>query len=144
MSFGSISPSPLRACGTFPARRRSVRLSSSHNAADLAPGMPTYDNEVFGPVAPISRAKDDDDAMRLCVGLPLAPTASFRCARPLLTACSNRPSLPPRLPAPFSHSLGGSNQISDRSKNEFRTFADPRTNAVANVQVSPQQLISLQ
>ncbi len=33
--------------------------------ADLAPGMPAYDDEIFGPVASIIRAKDDDDAMRL-------------------------------------------------------------------------------
>lgn len=33
--------------------------------ADLAPGMPAYDNEIFGPVASVIRAKDDEDAMRL-------------------------------------------------------------------------------
>ena len=33
--------------------------------ADLAPGMPAYDDEIFGPVASIIRAKDDEDAMRL-------------------------------------------------------------------------------
>lgn len=33
--------------------------------ADLAPGMPAYDDEIFGPVAAIIRAKDDKDAMRL-------------------------------------------------------------------------------
>jgi succinate-semialdehyde dehydrogenase/glutarate-semialdehyde dehydrogenase len=33
--------------------------------ADLAPGMPAYDDEIFGPVASIIRAKDDADAMRL-------------------------------------------------------------------------------
>ncbi|WP_420409952.1 NAD-dependent succinate-semialdehyde dehydrogenase [Hoeflea sp.] len=33
--------------------------------ADLKPGMPAYDDEIFGPVASIVRAKDDDDAMRL-------------------------------------------------------------------------------
>ncbi|MDX1822874.1 MAG: NAD-dependent succinate-semialdehyde dehydrogenase [Paracoccaceae bacterium] len=32
---------------------------------DVAPGMPAYDDEIFGPVAAIIRAKDDDDAMRL-------------------------------------------------------------------------------
>lgn len=32
---------------------------------DLAPGMPAYDDEIFGPVASIIRAKDDEDAMRL-------------------------------------------------------------------------------
>lgn len=33
--------------------------------ADLAPGMPAYDDEIFGPVASIIRARDDEDAMRL-------------------------------------------------------------------------------
>jgi len=33
--------------------------------ADLAPGMPAYDDEIFGPVASVIRARDDADAMRL-------------------------------------------------------------------------------
>ncbi|SOE08795.1 succinate-semialdehyde dehydrogenase/glutarate-semialdehyde dehydrogenase [Hoeflea halophila] len=33
--------------------------------ADLKPGMPAYDDEIFGPVASIIRAKDDEDAMRI-------------------------------------------------------------------------------
>jgi len=33
--------------------------------ADLAPGMPAYDDEIFGPVASVIRARDDEDAMRL-------------------------------------------------------------------------------
>ncbi|MFN3723183.1 MAG: NAD-dependent succinate-semialdehyde dehydrogenase [Paracoccaceae bacterium] len=33
--------------------------------ADLAPGMPAYDDEIFGPVASVIRAKDDEDAMGL-------------------------------------------------------------------------------
>jgi succinate-semialdehyde dehydrogenase / glutarate-semialdehyde dehydrogenase len=32
---------------------------------DLAPGMPAYDDELFGPAASLIRAADDDDAMRL-------------------------------------------------------------------------------
>lgn len=32
---------------------------------DLVPGMPAYDDEIFGPVASIIRARDDRDAMRL-------------------------------------------------------------------------------
>ncbi|WP_340286647.1 NAD-dependent succinate-semialdehyde dehydrogenase [Sulfitobacter pontiacus] len=31
----------------------------------LKPGMPAFDDEIFGPVASIIRAKDDEDAMRL-------------------------------------------------------------------------------
>ena len=33
--------------------------------ADLAPGMPAYEDEIFGPVASVIRARDDEDAMRL-------------------------------------------------------------------------------
>lgn len=33
--------------------------------ADCKPGMPAYDDELFGPVASIIRAKNDDDAMRI-------------------------------------------------------------------------------
>ena len=32
---------------------------------DVAPGQPAYDDEIFGPVASIIEAKDDDDAMRI-------------------------------------------------------------------------------
>ena len=33
--------------------------------ADVAPGQPAYDDELFGPVASVIRAKDDEDAMRI-------------------------------------------------------------------------------
>ena len=32
---------------------------------DVAPGMPAYDDELFGPAASLIRAADDDDAMRI-------------------------------------------------------------------------------
>ncbi|WP_128893250.1 NAD-dependent succinate-semialdehyde dehydrogenase [Erythrobacter sp. HKB08] len=32
---------------------------------DVAPGQPAYDDELFGPVASVIRAKDDEDAIRL-------------------------------------------------------------------------------
>ena len=32
---------------------------------NLAPGMPAYDDELFGPVASLIKAKDNDDAMRI-------------------------------------------------------------------------------
>ena len=32
---------------------------------DVAPGMPAYDDEIFGPVASVIRAKDDEDALRI-------------------------------------------------------------------------------
>ncbi|MEQ8406204.1 MAG: aldehyde dehydrogenase family protein [Oceanicaulis sp.] len=31
----------------------------------VQPGQPAYDDELFGPVAPVIRAKDDEDAMRI-------------------------------------------------------------------------------
>src|SRR5204863_8252616 len=33
--------------------------------ADVKPGMPAYDEELFGPVAAIIRAKDENDAVRI-------------------------------------------------------------------------------
>ena len=33
--------------------------------ADVKPGMPAYDDEIFGPVAAVIRARDDEDAMRI-------------------------------------------------------------------------------
>ncbi|MBB3995990.1 succinate-semialdehyde dehydrogenase/glutarate-semialdehyde dehydrogenase [Sulfitobacter undariae] len=33
--------------------------------ADVTPGMPAYDDEIFGPVAAVIRAKDNEDAMRI-------------------------------------------------------------------------------
>ena len=33
--------------------------------AELKPGMPAYDDELFGPVASLIKAKDDEDAMRI-------------------------------------------------------------------------------
>lgn len=33
--------------------------------ADVAPGQPAYEDEMFGPAAAIIRAKDEDDAMRI-------------------------------------------------------------------------------
>ena len=33
--------------------------------AEVKPGMPAYDDEIFGPVASVIRAKDDEDAMRI-------------------------------------------------------------------------------
>ncbi|MGP6086316.1 NAD-dependent succinate-semialdehyde dehydrogenase [Antarctobacter jejuensis] len=32
---------------------------------NVTPGMPAYDDEIFGPVASVIRAKDDEDAMRI-------------------------------------------------------------------------------
>jgi succinate-semialdehyde dehydrogenase/glutarate-semialdehyde dehydrogenase len=32
---------------------------------DVRPGMPAYDEEIFGPVAAVIAARDEDDALRL-------------------------------------------------------------------------------
>jgi succinate-semialdehyde dehydrogenase/glutarate-semialdehyde dehydrogenase len=32
---------------------------------DVAPGMPAYDDELFGPVAAVMRAQDEDEAFRI-------------------------------------------------------------------------------
>merc|ERR1711974_535905 len=32
---------------------------------NIKPGMPAYDDELFGPVASLIKAKDNDDAMRI-------------------------------------------------------------------------------
>ncbi|RJL00330.1 NAD-dependent succinate-semialdehyde dehydrogenase [Paracoccus aestuarii] len=49
--------------GTLPDRRGAYYPATV--LADVVPGMPAYDDEIFGPVAAIIRAKDDEDAMRI-------------------------------------------------------------------------------
>jgi succinate-semialdehyde dehydrogenase / glutarate-semialdehyde dehydrogenase len=49
--------------GTAPDRKGAYYPATV--LADLAPGMPAYDDEIFGPVASVIRARDDEDAMRL-------------------------------------------------------------------------------
>ncbi len=38
--------------------------------SDVEPGMPAYDDELFGPVAALIRAKDEDDAVRIANDSP--------------------------------------------------------------------------
>ncbi|MEJ2132178.1 MAG: aldehyde dehydrogenase family protein, partial [Gammaproteobacteria bacterium] len=38
--------------------------------SDVEPGMPAYDDETFGPVAALIRAKDEDDAVRIANDSP--------------------------------------------------------------------------
>jgi succinate-semialdehyde dehydrogenase / glutarate-semialdehyde dehydrogenase len=38
--------------------------------ADVAPGMPAYDDEMFGPVAAVIRATDEADAIRIANDTP--------------------------------------------------------------------------
>ncbi|MEM8578002.1 MAG: NAD-dependent succinate-semialdehyde dehydrogenase [Pseudomonadota bacterium] len=49
--------------GTVPDRKGAYYPSTV--LGDVAPGMPAYDDEIFGPVASVIRAKDDADAMRI-------------------------------------------------------------------------------
>jgi succinate-semialdehyde dehydrogenase/glutarate-semialdehyde dehydrogenase len=51
-------------CGGAPAQGTGAYYPATV-LANLAPGMPAYDDEIFGPVAAIIRARDDEDAMRL-------------------------------------------------------------------------------
>ncbi|NOR30896.1 MAG: aldehyde dehydrogenase family protein [Sulfitobacter sp.] len=49
--------------GTAPDRKGAYYPATV--LADVTPGMPAYDDEIFGPVAAVIRAKDDADAMRI-------------------------------------------------------------------------------
>lgn len=53
----------LVAGGTIPDRRGWFYPATA--LVDVVPGQPAYDDEIFGPVASIIKAKDDEDAMRL-------------------------------------------------------------------------------
>lgn len=60
----SVAKGATVLCGGQPPDHRGAYYPATV-LADLAPGMPAYDDEIFGPVASVIRAKDDDDAMRL-------------------------------------------------------------------------------
>ncbi|WP_376873904.1 NAD-dependent succinate-semialdehyde dehydrogenase [Albirhodobacter sp. R86504] len=51
-------------CGGAPADQTGAYYPATV-LAEVTPGMPAYDDEIFGPVAAIIRAKDDEDAMRI-------------------------------------------------------------------------------
>lgn len=53
----------LVAGGTIPDRTGWFYPATA--LVDVAPGQPAYDDEIFGPVAAIIKAKDDEDAMRI-------------------------------------------------------------------------------
>lgn len=60
----SVAKGATVLCGGEPPDRKGAYYPATV-LVDLAPGMPAYEDEIFGPVASIIRARDDDDAMRL-------------------------------------------------------------------------------
>lgn len=60
----SIKAGAKLLCGGNPPQR-SGQYYPATVLADCKPGSPAYDDEIFGPVAAIIRASDDDDAMRI-------------------------------------------------------------------------------
>ncbi|WP_324827759.1 NAD-dependent succinate-semialdehyde dehydrogenase [Qipengyuania zhejiangensis] len=52
-------------CGGDPEPDREGFYYPATVLADCKPGTPAYDDELFGPVASIIRAKDDEDAMKI-------------------------------------------------------------------------------
>ncbi len=60
----SIESGASLLCGGKPLERTGQYFPATV-LADCKPGMPAYDDELFGPVASIIKAKDDEDAMRI-------------------------------------------------------------------------------
>ena len=60
----SVAKGATVLCGGHAPHRKGAYYPATV-LADLEPGMPAYDDEIFGPVASVIRAKDDEDAMRL-------------------------------------------------------------------------------
>ena len=60
----SVAKGATILCGGEPPDRPGAYYPATV-LADLAPGMPAHDDEIFGPVASVIRARDDDEAMRL-------------------------------------------------------------------------------
>ena len=52
-------------CGGNPDKDAKGYYFPATVLADCQPGTPAYDDELFGPVASVIRAKDDEDAMRI-------------------------------------------------------------------------------
>jgi succinate-semialdehyde dehydrogenase/glutarate-semialdehyde dehydrogenase len=52
-------------CGGKPDSGRTGQYYPATVLADCKPGSPAYDDEIFGPVAAVIKAKDDADAMRI-------------------------------------------------------------------------------
>ncbi|WP_407491963.1 NAD-dependent succinate-semialdehyde dehydrogenase [Pseudooceanicola sp. MF1-13] len=60
----SVEKGAKIACGGEVADRTGAYYPATV-LTDVTPGMPAYDDEIFGPVAAVIRAKDDEDAMRI-------------------------------------------------------------------------------
>ncbi|KIN71325.1 NAD-dependent succinate-semialdehyde dehydrogenase [Sulfitobacter guttiformis] len=60
----SVSAGATLLCGGNP-KNETGQYYPATVLADVKPGMPAYDEELFGPVASIIRAKDDEDAMKI-------------------------------------------------------------------------------
>lgn len=60
----SMAKGAIVLCGGTPPDRPGAYYPATV-LVDVAPGMPAYDDEIFGPVAAVIRAKDDADAMRI-------------------------------------------------------------------------------
>ncbi|MBV7410566.1 NAD-dependent succinate-semialdehyde dehydrogenase [Maritimibacter sp. DP1N21-5] len=60
----SIAKGAKLSCGGHIPDRRGAFYPATV-LEDVAPGQPAYDEELFGPVASVIRAKDDEDAMRI-------------------------------------------------------------------------------
>lgn len=61
----SVSGGASLLCGGDPDEEADGWYYPATVLADCRPGTPAYDDELFGPVASVIRAKDDDDAMRI-------------------------------------------------------------------------------
>jgi len=60
----SIDGGATLRCGGVPERGQGFYFPATV-LTDCAPGTPAYDDELFGPVASVIRAEDDEDAMRI-------------------------------------------------------------------------------
>jgi succinate-semialdehyde dehydrogenase / glutarate-semialdehyde dehydrogenase len=98
---------------------------------DVKPGMPAYDEELFGPVAAIVRARDEDDAVRIANDSPFGLGAAVftadiargeRVARRLDAGCTfvnHLVASDPRLPFGGVKESGYGRELSHHGIREF-------------------------
>jgi succinate-semialdehyde dehydrogenase/glutarate-semialdehyde dehydrogenase len=98
---------------------------------DVTPGMPAYDEELFGPVAAIVRARDEDDAVRIANDSPFGLGAAVftadaargeRVARQLDAGCTfvnQAVASDPRLPFGGVKESGYGRELSHHGIREF-------------------------